>query len=83
MSEKPRTACFSSVSFRLFLFDSHLLRVSHKARHFAFLRGFLRLLRLTNVPLAFVVFNDLSFVEKLLKNLSRSLVFESVLSLLD
>ena len=83
MSKTPVPTCFSSVSFRLFLFDSHLLRVSHKARHFAFLRGFLRLLRLTNMPLAFVVFNDLSFVEKLLKNMSRSLVFDSVLALLD
>ena len=70
MSELLGPACFRSVCLRLFLFGSHLLRVSHKARHFAFMLGFLGLLRHTNMPLAFVVFNDLSFVKKLLEDIS-------------
>ena len=68
MSEKAGPDCFRSVCFRLFLFGSHLLRVSHKARHFAFLRSFLGLLLHTNMPPALFIFYDLSVVHEPLKN---------------
>ena len=83
MSELLGPACFRSICLRLFLFGSHLLRVSHEARYFALMLSFLSLLRYTNMPLAFVVFNKLPFVYKLLKNVCRSLVFYGSSTLLD